>query len=76
MWIHISGYGDPVDIAKKYAMLLTMLMEKSLPRAKKNSRGDNNTTFMHNGIEIIALHSHMITEKPRLFYMHCLWSIQ
>ena len=23
------------------------------------------------GIEVTALHSHMITEEPRLFYLHC-----
>ena len=24
-----------------------------------------------NGIEVTALHSHMLTEEPRLFYLHC-----
>ena len=24
-----------------------------------------------NGIEVTALHSHMLTEQPRLFYLHC-----
>lgn len=28
-------------------------------------------TFTDNDIEITALHSHMITEQPRLFYIHC-----
>jgi len=27
--------------------------------------------FLDNGIEVTALHSHMLTEQPRLFYMHC-----
>ena len=27
-------------------------------------------TLTDNGIEVTALHSHMITEQPRLFYMH------
>jgi hypothetical protein len=28
-------------------------------------------TLAANGIEVTALHSHMITEQPRLFYVHC-----
>ncbi|WP_292389597.1 LppY/LpqO family protein [Methanosarcina sp. UBA5] len=28
-------------------------------------------TLSNKGIEITALHSHMITEQPRLFYLHC-----
>lgn len=28
-------------------------------------------TFLDNGIEVTALHSHMLTEQPRLFYIHC-----
>jgi hypothetical protein len=31
-------------------------------------------TFADNGIEVTALHSHMITEQPRLLYMHC-WTM-
>jgi len=27
-----------------------------------------------NGVEVTALHSHMIAEQPRLFYMHC-WAV-
>lgn len=27
--------------------------------------------FIDNDIEVTALHSHMITEQPRIFYMHC-----
>jgi hypothetical protein len=27
--------------------------------------------FIENDIEVTALHSHMITEQPRIFYMHC-----
>ncbi|WP_158301457.1 DUF1259 domain-containing protein [Methanocella paludicola] len=27
-----------------------------------------------NGVEVTALHSHMINEQPRLFYMHC-WAV-
>jgi hypothetical protein len=29
------------------------------------------TTLAGNGIEVTALHSHMLTEQPRLFYLHC-----
>jgi hypothetical protein len=28
------------------------------------------TTLRANGIEVTALHSHMLTEQPRLFFMH------
>jgi hypothetical protein len=28
-------------------------------------------TLADNGIEVTALHSHMLTEQPRLFYLHC-----
>jgi Domain of Unknown Function (DUF1259) len=28
-------------------------------------------TFTDNDIEVTALHSHMITEQPRIFYVHC-----
>ena len=24
-----------------------------------------------NGVEVTAIHSHMLTEQPRLFYVHC-----
>ena len=27
-------------------------------------------TLRENGIEMTALHSHMLTEEPRLFFMH------
>jgi Domain of Unknown Function (DUF1259) len=27
-------------------------------------------TLRENGIEVTALHSHMLTEEPRLFFMH------
>jgi hypothetical protein len=27
-------------------------------------------TLRQNGIEVTALHSHMLTEEPRLFFMH------
>ncbi len=27
--------------------------------------------FTENGIEVTALHNHMLTEQPRLFYLHC-----
>ena len=27
-------------------------------------------TLRANGIEVTALHSHMLTERPRLFFMH------
>ena len=27
-------------------------------------------TLRENGIEVTALHSHMLTEQPRLFFMH------
>ena len=27
-------------------------------------------TLCDNGIEVTALHSHMLTEQPRLFFMH------
>lgn len=28
------------------------------------------TTLIQNGIEVVALHSHMLAEEPRLFFMH------
>ena len=28
-------------------------------------------TLTTNGLEVTALHSHMLTEQPRLFYVHC-----
>jgi hypothetical protein len=27
-------------------------------------------TLRQNGIEVTALHSHMLTEEPRVFFMH------
>jgi hypothetical protein len=29
-------------------------------------------TLRQNGITIMALHNHMLTEQPRLFFVHCL----
>jgi hypothetical protein len=145
IWIHISGYGDPVDMAKKIRNITEYVNGKAPTSIEeKFRRGEINTTkldqiigkkgsaeggdysfdidradkvsmngtilspamdvstmirfqplengkaavigeftleesevepvmktFMYNGIEVTALHSHMITEQPRLFYMHC-----
>jgi hypothetical protein len=38
---------------------------------EKSEVGPVLTTLADNGIEVTALHSHMLTEQPRLFYMHC-----
>lgn len=145
MWIHISGNGDPADMAKKIRNITDYVngkppakSEESTPikdinitkieqiigkkgsvdggdygfdiaRADKISMngivlspamdistmirfqplGNGNAatigefvleenevepvmrTFEDNGFEVTALHSHMITEHPKLFYMHC-----
>jgi hypothetical protein len=145
MWIHISGYGDPVDMAKKIRNITDYVNGEPPARSEKNTRiKDINTTkldqiigkkgsaeggdygfdiaradevrmngyimapvmdistmirfqplgngsaavlgefvleenevdpviktFTDKGIEVTALHSHMITEQLRLFYMHC-----
>lgn len=145
LWIHISGSGGPVDMAKKIREVTDYVNGKPPARSEEkfNSRGINTSeldkiigkkgsaeggdygfdieradeismsgnvlspvmdvstmirfqplgsgnaavigefvleenevdpvmkTFIDNGIEVTALHSHMITEQPRLFYMHC-----
>ena len=30
--------------------------------------------LMENGIEVVAVHNHMVDEKPRIFYLHY-WSV-
>lgn len=145
MWMHIYGYGDPVDMAKKIRNItgyvnggspasgsekfqskgintteLDRIIEGKgsvdggdynydIPRADKIQMNgytlspvmDVSTTISFqplgnggavvigefvleenevepvirtlaaNDIEVTALHSHMITEQPRLFYVHC-----
>lgn len=148
MWIHIHGYGDPVDMAKKIRSITAYINGKPPAKSHDNTQikgintskldqiigkngsveggdygfdvaradkismngtvlspamdvstmirfqplGNGKTavigefvleenevnpvmqTFTDNGIEVTALHSHMITEQPRLFYMHC-WAM-
>lgn len=145
IWIHIYGYGDPADMAKKIRNITDYVNRGSsasesekfqskgintteldriigdkgsaeggdynyeIPRADKiqmngytlspvmdvstpisfQPLGKGNAavigefaleenevepvvrTLTANGIEVTALHSHMITEQPRLFYVHC-----
>jgi hypothetical protein len=145
MWIHISGYGDPVVISKKIRIITdyvngkppskneeefqsggidTAKLDKIIGKKGSTEGGDYNfdidrsdkvsmngivlssamdvssmihfqplgkgnaavigefaleanevepviRTLTENGVEVTALHSHMLTEKPRLFYMHC-----
>jgi len=145
MWIHISGYGNPVDMAKKIRNITDYVNGEPPAKSEENTRiKDINTTkldqiigkkgsaeggdygfdiaradevrmngyvlspvmdistmirfqplgngsaavlgefvleenevepviktFTDNDIEVTALHSHMITEQPRIFYMHC-----
>lgn len=147
IWIHISGSGDPVDLAKKIRSITdyvngeppvkseekfdskgisTSRLDKVIGNKGTAEGGDYNfdieradkvnmngtvlspemdistmirfqpvgngkaavmgefvleanevepvmQTFLDNGIEVTALHSHMLTEQPRLFYIHC-WS--
>lgn len=30
--------------------------------------------LIENGIEVVALHNHMVHERPRIFFLHC-WGI-
>jgi len=42
-------------------------------RRFRNDRNEVNSVIRalrDNGIEVTALHSHMLTEEPRLFFMH------
>lgn len=145
MWIHIYGYGDPVDMAKKIRNITDYVNGGSSASESETfqSKGINTTeldliigykgsaeggdynydiprvdkvqmngytlspvmdvstminfqplgngkaavigefvskenevepvvrTLTANGMEVTALHSHMITEQPRLFYVHC-----
>lgn len=145
MWIHIHGYEDPVDMAKKIRNITDyvngsssvseseefqskgintteldrIIGDKSsveggdynygIPRADKVQMNDYTLspvmdvlttinfqplgngsaavigefvleenevepvvrTLTANGVEVTALHSHMITEQPRIFYVHC-----
>jgi hypothetical protein len=145
MWMHIYGYGDPVDMAKKIRNITgyvngnsssiegekfqskgintteldTIIGDKGtieggdynydIPRADKIRMNgyvlsptldvssminfqplDNGSALVvgefalessevepvvriltANGVEVTALHSHMLTEQPRLFYVHC-----
>lgn len=145
MWIHIYGYGDPVDMGKKIRSITDYVNEGPSTSGceKFQSKGINTTeldriigdegsseggdynydipradevqmngytlspvmdvstminfqllgegdaavigefvleenevepvirTLAANDIEVTALHSHMITEQPRLFYVHC-----
>jgi hypothetical protein len=38
---------------------------------EKSEVGPVLATLSDNGVEVTALHSHMLDEQPRLFYMHC-----
>jgi hypothetical protein len=146
MWLHIYGYGDPVDIANKIRNITDSINGNSPAvneTARFQSKGVNTTrldriigykgsveggdysysipradkiwmngyelspgmdvstdisfqplgngraavlgefaletdevepvirTLTEDGIEVTALHSHMLTEQPRLFYVHC-----
>jgi hypothetical protein len=145
MWIHIYGYGDPVDMAKNIRYITDYVNSNSsasesekfqekgintteldliigdkgsveggdynydIPRADKvqmngytlspvmdvstminfQPLGNGSTavigefaleenevepvvrTLTANGVEVTALHSHMLTEQPRIFYVHC-----
>lgn len=145
MWLHISGSGDPVDMAKKIRKITDYVNGKPPARSEEkfSFKGINTTkldkiigkkgsadggdygfdisrsdkismngyvlspvmdistmirfqplgkgstavigefvleenevepvikTFTDNDIEVTALHSHMITEQPRIFYVHC-----
>lgn len=41
---------------------------------EKSEVGPVMRSLAGNGVEVTALHSHMITEEPRLFYLHC-WKV-
>jgi hypothetical protein len=41
---------------------------------EKSEVGPVLATLSDNGVEVTALHSHMLDEQPRLFYMHC-WAV-
>lgn len=145
LWIHIHGYGDPVDMAKKIRSITDYVNGKPPVKSEEkfDSKGINTANldkiigkkgsadggdygfdiaradkismngyvlsptmdistmirfqplgngdaavigefvveenevepvmqaFIGNDIEVTALHSHMITEQPRLFYIHC-----
>src|SRR6267142_1139481 len=83
MYMHFEGHGDPAKLA---TALRTALAESKTPLAAPAGGGKAAITgdfvliakevnpvlktLRDNGIEVTALHSHMLEEQPRLFFMH------
>jgi len=84
LYMHVFAQGDPVTIATTLhaALALSKAPMESAPSGggKAAITGDfvlaatevNPVikTMQKNGIEVTALHSHMLNEEPRLFFMH------
>ncbi|UTG62147.1 DUF1259 domain-containing protein [Elizabethkingia anophelis] len=60
-WIAIQGTNDKAAIAGDFAM-----MEDEVAPVIK--------ALIENGIEVVAVHNHMVQEKPRVFFLHY-WAV-
>jgi hypothetical protein len=79
-YMHIGGHGDPIKLATAIHGLATGIGFQPTGAGKAAITGDfvmvagevNPVikTLRANGIEVTALHSHMLDEQPRLFFMH------
>jgi Domain of Unknown Function (DUF1259) len=59
-YMHVLGHGDPVSMA---TAIRAALAESGTPFAA-------NAPAQENNIEVTAIHSHMLGEQPRLFFVH------
>jgi Domain of Unknown Function (DUF1259) len=61
MYMHIQGQGAPVKLAQSIYEALLLTANEVNPVIR---------TLRKNGIEVTALHSHMLDEAPRTLYLH------
>ncbi|HUZ58138.1 MAG TPA: DUF1259 domain-containing protein [Hanamia sp.] len=56
-WAACQGTNDKAAVAGDF----TILENEVVPVIK---------TLIENGIEVVALHNHMVHERPRIFFLH------
>jgi hypothetical protein len=82
-WTHIEGHGDPVALAET---VRAALEETGTPLEAQESGDESPVlgfdpeqldevngviqALREHGIQVVSIHNHMMTERPRLFFMH------
>lgn len=64
--MHLGGSGNTEMMAKKARAVLD--------KVKELRGGDPSKALVENGIEVVAVHNHMVHENPRIFFLHY-WGI-